>query len=65
MAATQRPAQHNDSLDVDQKRADQGETLRNKAGAPRNPHTGAGHDERGQYGKSSANPETHQSQTKR
>ncbi|EGF93524.1 hypothetical protein ABI_19640 [Asticcacaulis biprosthecium C19] len=34
MAATKRPAQHNDSVNRDQKRADQGETLRNKTGAP-------------------------------
>ena len=58
MAATKRPAQHNDSLNRDQKRADQGETLRNKTGAPRNLHSGTGHDERGQYGKSAANAET-------
>lgn len=61
MAATKQPAQHNDSLDRDRKRADQGKTLRGKATAPHNPHTGTGHDERGRYGKSVAQPTTRQS----
>jgi hypothetical protein len=61
MAASKRPAQHNDSLDREQKRADQGDTVRNRTTAPHNPHNGAGHDERGRYGKSVADPNHSQS----